>query len=218
MEYNYSHCLDDEPFAFSSGYSYPSNPMLDYGNCDSDIRQALNFNYIYAAPSVPHIPYAIGGGWQINGITTMRSGLPFEVSCGCDPFEGLGGGLADSNSGVSRTPSNYNLPNNQLNINAWYTPPTQTIGNSGRNTVFGPSTFNWDVGIMKHFKVRENQNIEFRAEFFNIANTPQFGNPGSTLTAPTGFGVSTGTIGETALISTINGTQRQFQLALKYNF
>ena len=217
MQYAWSHCLDNDPELFS-GYSYPSNPKLDYGPCDADIRQALNFNYIYAAPSVPHIPYAIGGGWQINGITTMRSGFPYEISCGCDPFEGLGGGLADSALGVSRTPSNYNLPNNQLNINAWYQPPAQTIGNSGRNQVFGPSALNWDVGIMKHFKVRENQNIEFRAEFFNIANTPQFGNPNSNIASPVGFGQTTGTIGQAATISTISGTQRQIQFALKYNF
>ena len=217
MEYTYAHCLDNEPEAFG-GYSYPSDPMLDYGPCDNDIRQTLNFNYIYAAPSVPHIPYAIGGGWQINGITTMRSGLPYSISCGCDPFEGLGGGLADSALGVSRRASPYNLPYSQLNLAAWYEPPKQTIGNSGRNQAFGPNALNWDVGIMKHFKVRENQNIEFRAEMFNIANTPQFSNPGNNIASPVGFGQSTSTIGNTFLISTISGTQRQVQFALKYNF
>jgi hypothetical protein len=218
LNYTYSHCLDNEPALFS-GYSYPSNPMLDYGNCDEDIRQSLIFNYIYAAPSVPHIPYAIGGGWQINGITTMRSGLPFEISCGCDPFEGLGGGLADSNIGVSRVASPYNLPYSTLNINAWYAPPTKTIGNSGRNQVFGPNDLNWDVGIMKHFKVRENQNIEFRAEMFNISNTPQFGNPNSNIASPVGFGEIYGTIGPAFTLSTGGfGTQRQVQFALKYNF
>ena len=215
--YNYSHCLDDEPQAFGS-YTYPPDPMLDYGPCDNDIRQFLNFNYIYAAPSVPHIPYAIGGGWQFNGITTMRSGRPYSVTCGCNPFEGLGGTLADSALGVSRTPSNYNLPNHQLNINAWYAPPTETIGNGGRNQMWGADAFNWDVGIMKHFKVRENQNLEFRAEFFNIANTPQFSTPASSIATPSTFGVSTSTIGPASTVVSASGTQRSFQLALKYNF
>jgi hypothetical protein len=216
VNYNYSHCLDDEPQLFA-GYNYPSDVMSDYGNCDNDIRQALNFNYIYAAPSIPHIPYAIGGGWQINGITTMRSGLPYSIY-GADATEGLTSGLADSALGVSRTPTNYDLPAHQLNINAWYQAPAMTIGNSGRNTVFGPSALNWDIGIMKHFKVRENQNIEFRAEMFDLANTPQFGNPGNNILYPN-FGQTTGTIGPAATIATVgSGTQRQVQFALKYNF
>jgi hypothetical protein len=150
----------------------------------------------------------------------MRSGLPIgEISCGCDPFEGLGGGLADTNLGVPKRPANYNLPMNQLNINAWYMPPTQTVGNSGRNQIAGPSALNWDIGIMKHFKVREGQKVEFRAELFNIANTPQFNGPGTDIASPVGFGQSTSTIGPAFTLSTGGfGTFRQVQFALKYIF
>ena len=217
FNYTLSHCWDNEPQLFAS-YQDGFNPMLDYGNCDNDIRQALEFNYIYAFPSIPHVPGAVGSGWQLNGITTMRSGLPYTVVCGCDPNEGLGGAYADSVIGVSRTPTNFNMPGNQLNLAAFYAPPSGLLnpawGNSGRNSNFGPSAFNWDIGIMKHFKVREGQNIEFRAELFNIANTPQFNNPNATITSPVGFGQSTSTIG------TVDGfgTDRQIQFALKYVF
>jgi hypothetical protein len=220
LNYTYAHCLDDQPEVFDL-YQDDFNPKLDYGNCDGDIRQQLEFNYIYHIPGVPHVPGVIGSGWQINGITTMRSGLPFSILCGCDPFEllatplpGTGPAYADSVIGVSRVGSPYNLPYSQLNLAAYYQPPVQTWGNSGRNSVFGPSALNWDIGIMKHFKVREGQNIEFRAELFNVANTPQFSNPGNNAYSPVGFGQSTSTI------STLDGfgTDRQIQFALKYIF
>ena len=61
--------------------------MLDYGNADIDIRHQLEFDYVYSLPSVPRIPKVLGGGWQMNGITTMRGGEPYSISCSLRPLQ-----------------------------------------------------------------------------------------------------------------------------------
>ena len=212
--YTYAHALDDEPGGIFGGYQDDHNPMLDYGNSDIDVRHQLEFDYVYALPSVPHVPHVLGGGWQVNGITNIRSGLPYSVSCNCDPFGyGANTAYADTVPGVSRRPANYNLPANQLNAAAYIAPQKFTWGNSGRNSVYGPSAFNFDFSLFKNFRVREHLTLQFQAETFNIFNTPQFNNPLATL-GGTGFGESFGTLG------TLDGfgTNRQVQFALQLMF
>ncbi len=211
--YTYSHCLDDLPALFGS-YQDDHNPMLDYGNCDPDVRHQLEFDYVYALPSVPRLPHGVGGGWQVNGITTMRTGLPFSVTCGCDPFQyGSLTALADVVPNVPRRPTPFDIPSAQINPAAYVAPAPFTWGNSGRNSLFGPSAVNFDFSLFKNFRIKERQSLQFRAEFFNIFNTPQFTNPAATVGQP-GFGTSFGTIG------TVDGfgTNRQIQFALKYSF
>jgi hypothetical protein len=80
--------------------------------------------------------------------------------------------------------------------------------------VIGPSAINFDFSLFKKFQIREHQNLEFRAEFFNIFNTPQFSSPSASLAAAAFFGGSFGTD------STLDGfgTQRQIQFGLRYTF
>ena len=54
-------------------------------------------------------------------------------------------------------------------------------GNSGRGIIRGPGQFNWDISIIKGVRIRESHNFQFRTEFYNAFNTPQFGNPDSAL-------------------------------------
>jgi hypothetical protein len=81
-------------------------------------------------------------------------------------------------------------------------------GNSGVGILFGPGQFNWDISIVKLTKFTERHTLEFRAEFFNALNHPQFNNPGAAVSTPTTFGVITGT--------SVN--PRLIQFALKYAF
>jgi hypothetical protein len=83
-------------------------------------------------------------------------------------------------------------------------------GNSGHNVVFGPGTHNMDLSIGRSFRApggSDTRNFQFRAEFYNVTNTPQFSNPNTTVTSAT-----FGTITSTAL------NPRLIQLALKYIF
>jgi hypothetical protein len=81
-------------------------------------------------------------------------------------------------------------------------------GNSGVGIVLGPGQFNWDISIVKLTKFTERQSLQFRAEFFNALNHPQFNNPGGAVSTPTTFGVITAT--------SVN--PRLIQFALKYAF
>jgi hypothetical protein len=84
------------------------------------------------------------------------------------------------------------------------------FGNSGVGVVSGPSQRNWDISLMKRTPIRklgESGNLEFRGEFFNAFNTPQFANPGTNVSAAN-FGV----------ISATSVNPRVVQLALKINF
>jgi hypothetical protein len=189
---------------------------LDYGTTESDVQHLLSFDYVYQIPALPRVPRWLGEGWQLNGLTEMRGGLPINVMCGCDPLR-----VSQFNSradfrpdGGPARPSPVLIPDRQLNIGAFMAPPAGRIGNVARGAFRGPAVYNWDFSLFKRFRFLERQEIQFRAEFFNIFNTPQFNLPGSSIASAANFGVSTGTL------STVSnfGTQRQVQFGLRYMF
>jgi hypothetical protein len=98
-------------------------------------------------------------------------------------------------------------PNQWLNPSAFATPPLYTYGTLGRNALRTDSTKNLDLSIFRRFPVTENAGFEFRAESFNLTNTPIFDQPNSTLGNPN-FGVVTRT----------RNTPRELQFALKFEF
>jgi hypothetical protein len=213
LNYTWSHSIDDQPTIFSS-FQDDHNVLNDYGSSDFDVRHNLEFDYTYALPAAPVIPGWLGAGWQINGITNIRSGFPYTVTCGCDPLGvGQATSRADLISPQSTKPANYSIPLAQLSLAA-FASPVGHYGTLGRNTFSGPGAVNFDFSLFKDFHVRERQTVQFRAETFNIFNHPQFGNPFATLTAPSLFGASLGTI------ATAEGfhTSRQIQFALRYSF
>ncbi len=211
--YTWSHSLDDAPGVFES-YQDDHNALMDYGNSDFDVRHNLEFDTSYQIPGAPRVPKLIGSGWQLNVIGTIRSGFPYTVSCGCDPLDvGQSTGRADLVPGASVIPVNFNVPTNQLNLAAFAT-PVGHYGTLGRNVLFGPGAVNFDTSLFKDFSLTERQKIQFRAEFFNIFNHPQFSNPSAALNNLPFFGQTTTTV------STVEGfhTTRQIQFALRYSF
>jgi len=215
VNYAWAHTLDEGGLAFGSAAQDDSNPRDAYGNADFDVRHVLQFDYIYQIPTSSKLPAALFKGWQINGLTQMRSGLSVNVTCGCDSMQ-IGSASARANvvPNALQRPSKVDVPNAQINIAAFTAPPTGTWGNAGRNILKGPAAYNWDFSIFKDFRVTERRFVQFRAEMYNLFNTPQFGTPGANLSAPVNFGRSTGTI------TTVSGfgTNRQIQLALRYMF
>jgi len=215
VNYTWAHSLDDAPTLFAS-FSDDAHFRADYGNADGDVRHILQFDYVYELPALPAIPRIIGSGWQMNGITVVRSGFPItSMSCSCDPLQvGSFTSRPDLVAGVPTRPANYNEPANQLNLAAFTAPPVGRIGNLGRNVFHGPGAVNFDFSVFKSFHVTERQRVEFRAEIFNIFNTPQFANPSGNISAPASFGKTLSTI------TTSSGfaTNRQMQFALRYMF
>lgn len=90
---------------------------------------------------------------------------------------------------------------------AWRTPAQFTYGNGGRNILYGPGRVNLDFSIFKNFALTERFKLEYRSEFFNLTNTPQFGLPNSSIGSP-----AAGTI------AGLSGPNRQIQMALRLAF
>ena len=146
------------------------------------------------------------GGWALSGITTLSTGLPYTVTLNFD----------NANNGSTNWPNR--IASGKLDnpaVDRWFDPaafvfPTQyTIGNGGRNTLIGPGTVSTDLSLQRNFNLPlgERSRAEFRAEAFNLFNTPQLGQPGAALGNP-GFGIISGTA----------RSNRQMQLGLRVIF
>lgn len=154
---------------------------------------------------------AIIGGWHFGGIYVLASGFPFSPQMGYDTSNTGSQGLLRGDQILP----NGNLPRTDRSVNEWFNtnayaiPATYTFGDAGRNTLIGPDSNEWDLSLRKVFAIRQSQNLEFRAEFFNALNHPQFAQPDNFITdGPGAFGVVTST----------GADNRQIQLALKYSF
>jgi hypothetical protein len=127
---------------------------------------------------------AVLGGWQVNGILTLQSGLPFSVyatssaDCGCS-YGGLRAQLIGN-----PFPAGF-----QQSINQWFDPaafsdpPVQQYGNSGRNIIPGPGLADLDFSLFKKFRLSEKSTLQLRAEYFNLLNHPNFLYPTTTTDA-----------------------------------
>jgi len=215
VNYSWAHSLDQGGLTFGAQAQDFTNYRSEYSHSDYDARHNLQFDYTYEVPKIPMLPSVAGAGWQINGITVLRSGLPVTVVCGCDSNRnGIANERANLVPGVDPYPAQKDMPRRQFNIAAFTAPAPGTVGNTARNILRGPAALNTDFSLFKNFRLREKHTLQFRAEVFNLFNTPQFGQPGANLLAPATFGQSLSTIG------TIGGfgSNRQVQLALRLNF
>ncbi len=154
------------------------------------------------------------GGWQLNQITTLLSGFPFTPLIGANR----------SGDGDTRNPDRPSLnpsftgpvilgnPNEWFNPNAFILPAVGTYGNVGRGGYTGPGLADLDLSILKSTAITERMRLQFRAEFFNILNHPNFASPNTTVFSGTAYNASAGLITSTAT------TSRQIQFALKLMF
>jgi Carboxypeptidase regulatory-like domain len=189
------------------------NRRLNYGLSDSHMKQRFVLSGLWELPFgkgkkalTQGSAAVIAGGWALTGITTLSSGIPFTLGLNFD----------NANTG------NVNWPNriasgklDNPTVGRWFDTsafvfPAQYVqGNAGRNILTGPGTVSTDISLQRSFRLplRDSMRLEFRAEGFNIFNTPQLGQPNVTVGAPA-FGV----IGSTARPS------RQLQMGLKLLF
>ncbi len=122
----------------------------------------------------------LAGGWQMNGILSLLSGLPFTVSSADASLNAPGNAqTADQILPNVRILGQFGRGVSYFDPNAFAPITTARFGNSGRNLLRGPGQFNLDFSLFRDFAVRENLKLQFRAESFAITNTPQFGNPGA---------------------------------------
>jgi hypothetical protein len=241
VNYQYSHALDDisnggfDPFGGNS--ENPDNPYNlrdNYGNADYDTRHYVSGSYIY---SLPHYrgPKVLVDNWQFAGTVFHSTGLPFSVvdtqtAGGIGLYGGplyakqiapLGGsnhcgGEAAANGTACGFTSDYALDP---------TPGTQSatdFGQSRRNQMFGPNYTDSDFSVSKGFAMPgwDSGKLKLGAQFFNLFNHPNFGQPLNSTSGSPGVIVSTVNPPTSILGAFLGGnaSPRLIQLNAKFDF
>lgn len=249
--YTWAHGLSDGYNGSStSGVAAPglivSNPRYDYGNSGVDIRNRFSANWTYKLPFGEHAngaKAALLKGWESNFIIFWQSGGTFGVTDGVTNKNGLAqinlptvtADRPNQLTGVPYRTSSGSLTN-WLNPAAFTPQPAGTPGDERFGALYGPHTRRADLSLFKTFNVTEKVQAEFRAECYNISNTPNFLPPNGTITgwAPGPEHTATSPISVVGLLpgdvptnaggfgaitaDVPNVNPRQFQFALKVLF
>ncbi len=158
------------------------HPEWEKGLADFDVRHRFVFSYTYELPvgrqrrfgkSMSRSADLLLGGWALVGIDAFQTGLPITLTAGTGVSNGNGQNRPDAVSGVSLIPANQNQ-SQWFNPAALQTAVRGTFGNTGRNTLEGPGQINVDFSVFKNFLLGEHFRLQFRAEFFNMLNHPNF--------------------------------------------
>jgi hypothetical protein len=232
--YTYSKSIDDaSSFNMTGSASKPvagendlaQNPFdlaAERGRSLFDSRHRLVLSYQWSLPSwrQPHGWYQqVLGNWQVNGIATLMSGTPFTVFDSNDfSVQGSAPEISGFFSNRPNLVPGQNPNSGPRTPGAWFNrsafqpitndpnSPVQQFGTAGRNIVQGPGYANWDFSLFKNIPVAEGKELQFRAEFFDLLNHPNFFLPDSDISSST--------------FNTILEAQppRLIQLALKFVF
>ena len=162
------------------------------------------------------IPAAILGGWQVSGILQLQTGFPYTINYKGDPINiggGSGGILVRPNYALTASGQNVdpNLPADQRTTSEYFNTaafvqPILAFGDVGRNTMTGANLVNLDATLARTFRITEKVGLQFRAEFFNLANHPNYNLIGRIVNDPS-FGIVQNQL-----------PPRQIQLAMKLSF
>jgi Carboxypeptidase regulatory-like domain/TonB-dependent Receptor Plug Domain len=247
MDYTYAECMGNDYPALGDGdYSsivrYPT--ITGFGGirpdnewCDDDAPNVFHGAVDWTLPfgrgqrfgrNMPKALNLIAGGWQANAIVTMQNGYPYTIGCAGPATVGNG-----SNAGCQALEvpgqnlyAGQSLPGHFLNINAFHTPPVDTafqdsdfapLGGQG-GQIHGPTYDNVDFSMFKNFQITESKSLQFRAEFFNFFNTPQWETGAfynTNYLSPPEFGAISATVPQPL---TGLATGRLIQFALKFFF
>jgi hypothetical protein len=210
--------LSPEGAAPGSNYQNPANLRQERGLLDTNLAHSFVLSEVWEVPygrgrrfgsSLNPVVNTVLGGWSLGGILTLTTGHPYNITVNGDPANS---GQTDRANVVSDP---YAVPGGQrvaefFNTAAFQANAPYTYGTLGRNAMIGPGFSNLDCSLMKEatpFRLREHPvDAQFRWEFFNIFNHPNFGFPGSTFGTPT-FG---------QLTNAADG--RKMQVGLKFLF
>jgi hypothetical protein len=242
--YTFSHSIDIASND-SGSLNTPSNvasPNIDRGSSDFDVRHSLSgaITYDLPAPGTGRLlRAALLGGWSLDSFVMARSALPVTVFGGYSVVDGrlfesrpdtipglpyyLYGSAYPGGKVINNTPD----PNLPECAGAFCPAASGQQGDLGRNALRGFGAWQADLAVRREFPIGERAHLQFRAEFFNIFNHPNFGNPANTLLGQPLFGQST-----TSLASSLGaggaaggfnplyqvGGPRSIQLALKLAF
>jgi outer membrane receptor protein involved in Fe transport len=212
----WGHVIDDVESDSSplSPYSLMPRDIRGYekSSSDLDIRHRISLSANYNLPfgkSFAGLRGAVVKGWQVNTVTTWQTGGPFTVT-NSNPQSNLGPSVtSDRPNRIASGTISHPTVNQWFDTSAFVPQAFGTIGNEGRNVLRGPHSGRIDVSLFKEFPIKEQLRVQFRAECYNLSNTPSFNMPN--------WGM--GTVGFGTISSTVPGVgPRIFQFALKTLF
>ncbi len=185
----------DAAYTWSKSIDTVATPLNSYAS-QSVQRATSSFDrtHVFTISYIWELPFTRGltgfrkkllDGWQISGITSVQSGNPLTpVLTGDRAGTGATGSQRPNVTGPIKTPNTQFV---WFDGSAFSTPALGTFGNASRSLIRGPGFANTDLSFSKRTALRENILLQFRAEFFNIFNHPQWSNVGTTF-GSTSFG------------------------------
>jgi hypothetical protein len=196
VNFVWSHSIDNASDSedFIPNASQPNNsfaPNLERGNSNFDIRRRFSWNFGYRVPKMDGSMSLLKNGWGFDGVLNLQDGQPFQLNYNFEgDYSGAGEGF-DRPDVVG--PIQYgSAPFNFLNLTSFSVPctfdglgtddtncipGTRHFGNLGRNSLRGPAFKELNFSIFKDTHLTEHAILQFRADFFNIFNHPNFANP-----------------------------------------
>jgi hypothetical protein len=215
--YTFGHSHDTASEARNTLIMDATNIGADWADSDFDVRHIFSAGFSYDIPAFTH--NRLGEGWQLNTIITMESGRPFNIRTGTnvsgagdnvdravqvgDPFSDL--------SGSGLFPRFFTA-------SAFANPTAGTFSTLSRNAFHGPSFRTVDLSLFKTTKLTGSASVQVRLEVFNIFNTINWANPGTTLSSSTTFGLLTNTRNGSNAPGIGAGEPRNAQVAVKFLF
>jgi Carboxypeptidase regulatory-like domain len=194
--YAHSKLIDDASSVFSSTVLSSPNtsslvaadtfrPYLERDSSNGDMPNVLSFAGTYNLPAgrghrfaATGVGNTLLGGWALNTIISLQSGMPVTVTQATNNNAFAGFALQRPNIIANpKLPAEQRTPAHFFNTAAFSTAPQFVIGTASRNPVRGPAYRDWDIALVKHTKLLEKTDLEFRAELFDVTNTPAFAQP-----------------------------------------
>jgi hypothetical protein len=225
--YTYGKSLDTNStyYGTTGTANFPENSFdraAEKGRSDFDYRQRFSLAYVYDVPlgrtflksSSRAVNYIVRD-WEVAGIAMVQSGAPFTPTVDRNPSHNVDGNdRPNVVSGVSFYPAHQTWQQ-WANPAAFSTPAQYTYGNAGRDILNGPGEAAWDFSLIRNFPLRESMKLEFRAEMFNILDSPNFTLPNGDVSSAS-FGVIGNTVQPIAgQASGGPGDPREIQFALR---
>ncbi|MGA9352444.1 MAG: TonB-dependent receptor [Terriglobales bacterium] len=202
VNYVYSKSLDNssdlEDFVPNAAQPQDSNnPQFEYGPSNFNVPNRFTWVFAYEFPKQGGNMQSLKNGWGIESTVTLQSGQPFEFNYNCEDDYSGGAECFDRPDVVGPITYHKSTPSDYIDLTSFAMPclvtgaaylapsglatdcipGTRHYGDLGRNSLVGPTYKQWDFALYKDTAINERVKAQFRAEFFNILNHPNFSNP-----------------------------------------
>jgi len=193
-------------------WNYPSLMYKNYGPASFDRTHVFQLAFLAELPFAKNgkgAGAAIVKDWSLNGVFSAFTGTPFTPTASGASLAAPGNAQYADLVGTPTKTGDIGASTPYYNTSAWAPVTEVRPGTASRDSVYGPGWWNIDLSLFRRFPIGPKFSLEFRAEAFNLTNTPHFNNPNGDITS-SGFMTITGT--------SSNSPERQFRLGLRAQF